>query len=689
MIRSTRTRRLVVGASTLVAVALLATGSATAAGRSTARLSITKVTPTTVRVGQTIAVVGTGFKSATRVTIDRTVARFSVASQSRLNVTVPSGASDGTLVVAAGRETADGPRIALVPSITSFSPTSGGVGTKVTVVGSGFSTTGSCSLAFNGTASPCTVSSSTKLTSTVPPLSTSGKLKVTIGGTSSGVTSSSFTITLGVALSVSTGPPTTSLSVYGSGFGANEAVDVYLGTTDEALVVTNAKGAFDYAGFQVAPGTQPGEAWISAVGRTTGRAAQTLFDVNTNWAQYSFGDTGNRDNPFEDTITPSNVASLRKVWEVDSTGTGTSDVVELGGVVYVADSCDKLLALNELTGSKQWSYTAPSCIQGIAGSTSAIYFVDAAGAVGSVNRQTGLLSWSSTLPPEDGGNDVAQGTPAVSGNAVVVASEIEPSFDCVACFILSGLNAVTGHLLWSEPGYPAGGWSQPVAAEGLVYSGSSPFIGATNAQTGSGGWGTLSFATYALSMSVQGGTAYVTGEDPAAVAAFNAATGSENWTTTLPDAPGCVGPAGDGAVLYVSCENGVLYELSTTNGSIIRSTSFTYGPSAAADSVTTAVSVADGVVYVGTASGELYALDQSGDVLWSYDTSGGIGNPGDFGQAAILGPIVVNGELIAGLGGPNIYAFALPNATTDAELMRADRPALGILRPDRSLVARS
>ena len=47
-----------------------------------------------------------------------------------------------------------------------------------------------------------------------------------------------------ITLSPTSGPPTSKLSVSGSGFAANAAVDIYFDTKDEALVSANGQGSF-------------------------------------------------------------------------------------------------------------------------------------------------------------------------------------------------------------------------------------------------------------------------------------------------------------------------------------------------------------------------------------------------------------------------------------------------------------
>ena len=81
---------------------------------------------------------------------------------------------------------------AQAPTITSFAPASGVVGTSVTLTGSGF--TGASAVSFNGAAATSfTVVSDTQITATVPTGASTGTIAVsTAGGT--GTSTSSFTV---------------------------------------------------------------------------------------------------------------------------------------------------------------------------------------------------------------------------------------------------------------------------------------------------------------------------------------------------------------------------------------------------------------------------------------------------------------------------------------------------------------
>src|SRR5207244_815869 len=110
--------------------------------------------------------------------------------------TVPSGASSGPISVTTpagtGASTSNftvmGP-----PTITSFTPSSGPVGTVVTISGSNL--TGTTRVAFNGTAATTfTVDSATQIQATVPSGASSGPISVTTpAGTA--VSASNFTVT--------------------------------------------------------------------------------------------------------------------------------------------------------------------------------------------------------------------------------------------------------------------------------------------------------------------------------------------------------------------------------------------------------------------------------------------------------------------------------------------------------------
>ena len=117
---------------------------------------------------------------------------FKGISDTQLAVVVPVGATTGriTLTNTVGSVTSS-TAFTVKPKIMSFSPTSGSVGTAVTITGYNF--TGATSVTFNGTAATFTVASNTQITTSVPSGATTGPINVT-APQGSWTTSTSFTV---------------------------------------------------------------------------------------------------------------------------------------------------------------------------------------------------------------------------------------------------------------------------------------------------------------------------------------------------------------------------------------------------------------------------------------------------------------------------------------------------------------
>src|SRR5207245_9938203 len=94
--------------------------------------------------------------------------------------TVPSGATTGLISVTTPGGTATSATAFTVipaPTLTSFTPTSGAVGSTVTITGTAF--TGATAVTFNGTSAVSfSVNSSTSIGATVPSGATTGQISV-------------------------------------------------------------------------------------------------------------------------------------------------------------------------------------------------------------------------------------------------------------------------------------------------------------------------------------------------------------------------------------------------------------------------------------------------------------------------------------------------------------------------------
>jgi uncharacterized repeat protein (TIGR03803 family) len=146
------------------------------------------------KVGKTIEILGQGFTGASKVSFHGVAASFTVISDTHLTAVVPSAATTGSVTVTTPGGTLTSNKIFRVtPGILSFNPTSGSMGTQVTITGTSF--TGATKVTFGGVkATTFSLDSNIQITATVPIGAKTGKLQVTTpGGTA--ISPGVFTVT--------------------------------------------------------------------------------------------------------------------------------------------------------------------------------------------------------------------------------------------------------------------------------------------------------------------------------------------------------------------------------------------------------------------------------------------------------------------------------------------------------------
>ncbi len=149
--------------------------------------------PSHGKVGGTIDILGQGLTGSTSVSFNGTTAKFNVVASTYLTAIVPAGATSGAVTVKTPTATLiSNLKFLVQPEILSFSPTSGAVGTPVTITGNSF--TGATKVTFGGVKATFTVKSDTEVDTTVPTGAVTGKIALT---TPNGTTVSSgvFTVT--------------------------------------------------------------------------------------------------------------------------------------------------------------------------------------------------------------------------------------------------------------------------------------------------------------------------------------------------------------------------------------------------------------------------------------------------------------------------------------------------------------
>jgi len=418
----------------------------------------------------------------------------------------------------------------------------------------------------------------------------------------------------------SEGPPTTTILVSGQGFAPSTNLVIHFGRRAETFLTTDSVGSFQNAPLKVFDDILPGMKLITAVQPTNHEKAQAPFMVRTSWPQYNFNPNHTGFNPFENVIDAHNVNQLGLRWSFTTGSFLLAPPSIVRGIAYVGSSDHNVYALDASSGAKLWTFSTGGEIDGAPAVANGVVYVGSLDFnVYALDAVTGTKLWSYQT------GLYLESSPTVANGVVYVGS---------ADNSLYALDAKTGTKLWS---FGTGGvvLSIPAVANGAVYVGSDDdTFYAIDAASGTKLW---SFSTGVhpvdSSPAVLNGVVYFSSEDT--LYALDAATGAKLWSFEASDGLGS--PALGYGVVYVSSNGGNLYALDAGTG--IKRWSFPAGSSAP-------VAVANGVVYL--CAGNVIALNaKTGAQLW---TSGD-----NFGQET--SPVVANGVVYLGSVNGNLYAF--------------------------------
>ncbi len=159
------------------------------AGTGTTAPAITSLSPSSGAVGASVTITGVNFggsQGTSTVTFNGTTATPTSWSATSIVAPVPSGATTGNVLVTVGGMASNGVAFTVSPSISTLNPTSGAVGSSVTITGTNFGATqGASTLKFNGTTATPTSWSATSIVAPVPSGATTGNVVVTVGGVAS------------------------------------------------------------------------------------------------------------------------------------------------------------------------------------------------------------------------------------------------------------------------------------------------------------------------------------------------------------------------------------------------------------------------------------------------------------------------------------------------------------------------
>ena len=327
---------------------------------------------------------------------------------------------------------------------------------------------------------------------------------------------------------------------------------------------------------------------------------------------------------FPGTIDSAGVPELEGYyWSVDTGGPTRSAPVVLGNTVIVGGGDGSVWAIGT-DGSIQNRFPMAGPIEapiaigevklggvGSDGTTRAFIAADVTGSV--------VARWASgqEIWTADVGERVTT-TPIITGDAVVVAA---------ASGRLYGLSPGEGDIVWRYPGEDQTEIGEvavsPVHADGVVYVAGDNVVVAIDAATGTELCTASSSDVGSAPGTIAGGYVYSpTGASIHIMSERECQFRTSGGVATVPmNVQTITSPAIDGDNLYVG--SGQLF----TASSVVDGTA-TFSSVDLGSQVSSSPVIADGIIYVGTAGGTLFALDQTdGTVLWRFDTGTAIDAP--------------------------------------------------------------
>lgn len=586
------------------------------------------------------------------------------------SITVPSSSAPGTYTVkAVGVQS----HITVTNTFTVVGPTitlnaaSGSAGMQLNLTGQGYIPGETVHIYWNykgsGTGQDIAAVTAgyagTIQTPITIPTAAPGSYTIAAIGANSGRNSKKhFSIVTGLAASPSSTSPGLQTTVFGTGFHASETVDFYWNSTSGPLLGQNdANGNGNVSkSITIPANAAPGTHSVIAVGKVSGTSFTAQVTVNTNWDDFGFDPAHDRQNYYENTLSPANAGQLKLQWTATTAKGLKSSPVYANGIVYIGTIDGSLNAYDATTGALKWQFNCQCIFRNfsspLADPANNLVFFDTDGyadegipsPIYALDATTGQLKWSMVLPWH------SVGFPTLAFNTIYTGSS---HLDHGAC-ALYAFDELSGHINW-QYNTDSGVWGAVGVdiAKQWVFTGignPSSSVVALNAFTGAVIWNT-SIPQYGpdddvgSSIAIYNGLVYTSSKN-GSVYGLKEDTGAIVWSSPA-------GAQSDGnissevvsnaGILYVGSIDKSLYAFDAATGAL--KWRYTTGRT-----IMSTPAIANGVVYFASFDQKIYAVNAStGALLWSYTTGG----------ASFSSPVVVNGWLYCGSSDGKLYAFSL------------------------------
>jgi outer membrane protein assembly factor BamB len=367
-------------------------------------------------------------------------------------------------------------------------------------------------------------------------------------------------------------------------------------------------------------------------------------DVLPSWSQFHNTSDHLGVQTAETILGKSNVSQLATGWSVVTGGPITSSPVVSNGIVYFGSADHSIYAVNATTGSVLWTkVTGDEADSAPAVYADVLYYASNDGILYALNPTTGATLWTYNL-------GISVKSNLVAANGMIYVATVGNGGPVYGT--IRAISTSTHAQVWSYSPF-VNTYFSPAVGSGKVFQGfENNILYALDQNTGALKWTATTGGALQGSATVSGTTVYVPAND-SYLYAFDVNTGALKWkslTAPLDTAAVVkVAPVVYNNKVYVSTGETVpmgshLYTYDATTGALLCS-------HAMADYSASSAAAANGVIYVGSFSHQLYAFDaDTCDKLWDSGFStmqGGIPSS----------PAVASGWVYVGSLDGTFYAF--------------------------------